>query len=141
MIKKELFLLYSLLYALLSAFKGYIIWISVLIILWTFLFGIAAGPIIFLRFDLWPSFRTWVSKSSAKALVAARFNQGWSVACLSICRVVQLVLVISLTFNLEAPNFACVEFAFNRQESGERFSSPFLEVLQSIFYFLFLLAG
>jgi hypothetical protein len=112
--------------------------------LWTFLFGIATGPIIFLRFDLWPSFRTWVSKSSAKALVAARFKQGCSVAFLSICRIVQLALIISLTFNFEAPNFACVEFAFNRQvenDSTETFSTPLLEALQSIFYFFFLIAG
>jgi hypothetical protein len=69
---------------------------------------------------------------------------GCSVAFLSICRIVQLALIISLTFDLEAPNFACVEFAFNRQvenDSTETFSTPLLDALQSIFYFFFFIAG
>ena len=42
-----------------AAFVGYVVWISILALLWICLFCIAAGPIIFLRIDLWPPLRAW----------------------------------------------------------------------------------
>ena len=128
-----------------ASYKGYVIWLSVLVIIWTCIFAIAAGPIIFFRFDLWPSFRMCSSKSSGRALDVARLKQGVSVAFLSICRFVNIVLIISLTFDSKAPTFACVEFSFNRQRTPSEniisYSTPLLEVIQGIFYPVFLLAG
>ena len=133
---------FSHLYQITAYYKGYVIWLSVLIILWVCLFAISSGQIIFLRFDLWPSFKICSSKSSGRLLDAARFNQGCAVAFMSVCRIVHLALIISISFDSKAPTYACVEFSFNRRSDGIiSYSTPLLEVIQGIFYPIFLLAG
>lgn len=126
-------------------YKGYVIWLCVLVLFWVCIFAIAAGPIIFFRLDLWPSLRMCSSKSSGRALDAARFKEGSSVAFMSLCRIVHIVLIISLTFDSNAPSYACVEFSFNRPLAHSNnvlsYTSPLLEVIQAIFYPVFLLAG
>lgn len=126
-------------------YKGYVIWLSVLVLFWVCIFAIAAGPIIFFRLDLWPSLKMCSSKSSGRALDAARFKEGSSVAFMSLCRIVHIVLIISLTFDSNAPSYACVEFSFNRPSAHSNnvlsYTSPLLEVIQAIFYPVFLLAG
>ena len=123
-------------------FKGYVIWLSALVMLWICIFAIATGPIIFMRFDLWPSFRMCSSNSTGRALDSARFKQACTVAMMSVCRIVHIALIISMSFDARAPSYACVEFAFNRRVDGlVSYSTPLLEVIQGVFYPIFLLAG
>ena len=111
-------------------------------LLWICIFAIATGPIIFLRFDLWPSFKMCSSHSTGRALEAARFKQGCTVALMSFCRILHIALIISVSFDAKAPTYACVEFSFNRRSDGVvSYSTPLLEVIQGVFYPIFLLAG
>ena len=116
-----------------------------LVLFWICIFAIAAGPIIFFRMDLLPSLTTCSSKTSGRALDAARFKEGCSVAFMSICRIIHIILIIYLTFDSEAPTYACVEFSFNRPtapyEQLISYSTPLLVVIQGVFYPIFLLAG
>lgn len=155
-------------YASPAAFVGYIVWISVLAMLWVCIFSIAAGPIIFLRLDLWPPLRACFPCSFPRGccgntttshplpnvikLQAARLKEGLIVVLMSALRLCYLAMMVAIAFNTNAPTFACVEFSFNRQNqpsataadglssaANTPYTNPVFELIQALFYPVFLL--
>ena len=110
-----------------TSFVGYLVWLAVLALLWVCVFCVAAGPVIFLRLDLWPPLRACLPLSGpcvgadaapvphVVRLQAARVKEGVLVAALSALRLAYLAMLVAIAFQTRAPTFACVEFSFNRQ--------------------------
>jgi hypothetical protein len=126
-----------------ASFTGYVIWLCTLALLWTFLLAISTCPILYFCFHCGPCFYLFRSSSNGKALKTAKFKEGCSVAFLSVCRIVHIALIVTLTFLREAPTFACVEFSFRHkeQDNAYNYSSPLFSMIEAIFYPTFMLAG
>ena len=132
------------------------------------MFCIAAGPIIFLRIDLWPPLRAWfpcacprscgghvpAPLSNILKLQAARVKEGFLVAVMSALRLAYLAMLVTIAFQTKAPTFACVEFSFNRSNQPSvttdgllqpteptPYTTSGFELIQALFYPVFLLAG
>jgi hypothetical protein len=139
-----------------SSFVGYLVWLTVLALLWVCVFCVAAGPVVFLRLDLWPPLRACLPGGCVGAeaapvphvvrLQAARVKEGVLVAALCALRLAYLAMLVAIAFQTRAPTFACVEFSFNRrgQPAADADPTPYtttpFELIQAVFYPVFLLA-
>ena len=98
-----------------TSFVGYLVWLAVLALLWVCVFCVAAGPVIFLRLDLWPPLRACLPLSGpcvgadaapvphVVRLQAARVKEGVLVAALSALRLAYLAMLVAIAFQTRAP--------------------------------------
>ena len=134
-------MLICVLFFLLVPFEGYIIWLAIAGALWI---GLCISALVLLLNQLFSSLKVDSDSNDehSRVLDIHRFT---SVALLSLSRTTQLALIVFLTVRKHAPNFACVEFSFNRingsNPNRSHYSTPLLEICEAAFFPLYLLAG